>query len=426
MDLRGLLASPRRPKYFSELMVDSQPSMRSYTPPPSVQSGYDIGAKLDPGTPGDKREVYRQGARLNTAAGLLAPPIGVAQGILDLDYENQKLKSGEEKLGPGYALSAMGAIPAVGKLPRLRGGYHATSSPEEFVKFRKSERDMGTHLSTDPNVSRGYAMGDFSPNKFLSDWAAVLNNPGGTVAGPRTMPVVADIRNPLKYPGDAINWQSADNVVGVLESAMDETGRYSRLHKDLTNIAGKSGKFESNFEDYLRGKGHDAVQYPHVTKSYGLPDKFNSFMALDPEQVLPKFSPEGIALAKERGVIRPGISLQWNPMDQAYWDLKHQGIMGKKAEEIIKNKGLLSQKSYNADAIDRQLAGETKPNILSGSAAAGVPKHLIGNVVDELEQIDQGHLLTKKLADMNQQEYYIYKNALTHAENVHKQFSKTE
>jgi hypothetical protein len=366
MDLRGLLASPRRPKYFSEMMVDSQPSMRSYTPSPSVQAGYDIGARMDPGTPGDKREIYRQGARLNTAAGLLAPPIGAAQGLLDLEHATHDYSTGKAGISD-VAMAAPGALGIAGKLPRLRGGYHGTSSPDDFASFMKSKRDMGVHISTDPNVARGYAMGDYSPGKFLYDWATLNNaHPDIPVAGPRTIPVVADIRNPMRYPGDPINWKKPENVLATLEGKMVEHStaggpNYPKLLKDLEKVEGQSGDWEGNFYNYMKDRGIDAVQYPHLTKGKS---GYNAFMALDPEQVLPKFSPEGIALAKERGVIRPGMSLQWNPMDQAYWDLKNQGIIGKKAEEIIKNKGLLSENSYNADVLDAQLAGEKLPSLL--------------------------------------------------------------
>lgn len=380
------LFQPRRDKFASGLLAPPEPSivglnqfsdneagygaaqsappkaasLRLYTPPPSVQAGYDIGAKLDPGTPGDKREIYRQGARLNTAAGLLAPPIGAAQGLLDLEHTTHDYSTGKAGISD-VAMAAPGALGIAGKLPRLRGGYHGTSSPDDFSSFIKSKRDMGVHISTDPNVARGYAMGDYSPNKFLYDWATLNNaHPTIPVAGPRTMPVVADIRNPMRYPGDPINWQSADNVLSTLEGNMAEHStaggpNYIKLLKDLEKVEGQSGNWEGNFYNYMKDRNIDAVQYPHTTK--GKDRGFNAFMALDPEQVLPKFSPEGIALAKERGVIRPGVSLQWNPMDQMYWDLKNQGIMGKKAEEIIKSKGSINAMQYNADAIDKQLAG---------------------------------------------------------------------
>jgi hypothetical protein len=366
--------------------------MRSYTPPPSVQAGYDIGAKLDPGTPGDKREVYRQGARLNTAAGLLAPPIGAAQGLLDLEHATHGYKTGEGSL-TDVAMAAPGALGIAGKLPRLRGGYHGTSSPEDFSKFIKSQRDVGTHISTDPNVARGYAMGDYSPNKFLSDWATINNSPPGTVAGLRAYPVVADIRNPMRYPGDPINWQEPANVLGTLEFNMgyhNTAGgpNYPKLLKELDKLEAQSGHWKDNFPAYLKEKGYDAIQYPHVTKGRDI--GFNSFMALDPEQVLPKFSPEGIALAKERGVIRPQTTLNWNPMDQMYWDLKHQGIpqhiaaseaaaamqKGVKLNQDDPYKNIasmlseeymskpMSSKSYDADLIQKQLAGvfDNTPN----------------------------------------------------------------
>ena len=278
----------------------------------------------------------------------MSPPVGLGLGVLDLEHAANKYKEGEGSLAD-VAVAAPGALPGVaGKLPKLRGAYHGTSSVDDFTKFVKSQRDMGTHISTDPNVARGYAMGDYSPNKFLYDWATLHNVPLDIpVAGPRTIPVVADIRNPVKYPGDPVNWQKPENVLETLESEMmgksySKGMPYPSLLADLERVEGKSGKWEQNFYDYLKNeKGFDAVQYPHMTRGQNI-GAFNSFMALDPEQVVPRLSPEGQALIKERGVTKPSVSLTWNPMSQAYWDLKNQGIIGKEALDILKGKGLLT------------------------------------------------------------------------------------
>jgi hypothetical protein len=444
--------------------------MRSRELPPTEKLAYKLGQFFDPGTPGDKREIYDQAKRNVTAAGILSPPVGLGLGVLDLEHAAHKYKEGEGSL-TDVALAAPGALPgAAGKLPRLRGGYHATSSPENFSTFIKSERDMGTHISTDPNVARGYAMGDYSPNKFKRDWE--VSKGDINASGPRTIPVVADIRNPLKYPGDPVNWQKPSNVLRTLESnatlgTANEASQYGKLMTDLEKVSGKPGDWEGNFYNYLKDRKHDAVQYPHITGSVK-PTGFNSFMALDPEQVVPKFSPEGQALIKERGVIKPSVTLNWNPMDQAFWDMKH-GLL--KSQDIIGNpkyKGLLSGETKTAEEVAKEMnislksaqsvvdkdvlqklkwasiekslpdthyeaqemantwhkaiANEMNPKTMNyfneGASWSGIPKEDLPYVVQELAYTGNGELLNKTLKDMSASEYKKFSKAVTNANNM--------
>jgi hypothetical protein len=61
----------------------------------------------------------------------------------------------------------------------------------------------------------------------------------------------------------------------------------------------------------LQDKGYDSLFYPHVT-DYGGRPKYNTFMTFDPKQTIPRFSPEGMQAAAERGVQNP------MPKDLAY------------------------------------------------------------------------------------------------------------
>jgi len=408
MAQRGLLSILNDPAAVEAMLAKRFGEMRSHELSPTEQIKYNVGKLQDPGTPGDKRDIYRRAEKQVDVASTI-PPVGTALGMLDAGYAARQYREGETSL-PEAAVGVAGGL----LLPKLKGAYHGTSSPRNFTEFVRSNRDMGTHVSTDPNVARGYAMGDYTPNKFAKDWkefrAAPVPGPIGTgspLAGPRVMPVVADIRKPMKYPGDPVNWQKADNVLETLEGQImggaARSPHYIDTFMDLKHVAGKPGKWEGNFEDYLRGKKYDAVQYPHVTRAYGVPDKMNSYMALDPEQILPRFSPEGQALIKQRGLTLPSVPLRWSGMDQAYWDLHNQGIMGKKADNTID----LMQKGIHFD--------QDAP---AGAAINGLPSYLHAPIMDVLSTTNNTSILNKKLADMSQMEYKIYSGALTTAENI--------
>lgn len=345
MDWEEFFATARTPRFASGMLTPRGPEMTSYTPSPSEAIAYKLGQLQDPGTPGDKRQIYDVAKNQANAISMLFPPVGAATSLLDLGHAYGKYKEGE-----GSATDvAAAAVPAAlgGKLPKLRGAFHGTSSVVPYERLKLSDRDMGIHITTDPNVARGYAMGDYTPNFFYN------NMRGRTIDMPgiRTMPVVADVRNPLRYPGDPVNWQTPKNVLETLSSNLGANTAsqgmpYRKLLDELTRVEGKPGKFEHNFEDWLRGHNFDAVQYPHTSP---IKSGFNSFMMLDPDKVIPRFTPEAQALIKERGMTLPSHPLRWNTMDQTYWDLKTQGIIGNKADNIAAamQKGI----KYDQDTI---------------------------------------------------------------------------
>jgi hypothetical protein len=132
----------------------------------------------------------------------------------------------------------------------------------------------------------------------------------------RTVPVLVDTQNTLKVPFDAGKWNQADNVIQPLEEAVAKGGRYQLprgILEDMRNIAGSDKTWQDQFAPMLKDKGYDSLFYPHVT-DYGTSrtGKYNTFMTFDPKQTIPRFSPEGMQAAAERGVQNP------MPKDLAY------------------------------------------------------------------------------------------------------------
>ena len=89
------------------------------------------------------------------------------------------------------------------------GGYHGTGSPTDFSSFKlpPATHDLGIHTTIDPNVAAQYARNKPSFNTSLEH----LQEPDyWAQAHARTVPVVADIQNPLKIPFDAGKWNRAE------------------------------------------------------------------------------------------------------------------------------------------------------------------------------------------------------------------------
>ena len=190
----------------------------------------------------------------------------------------------------------------------LIGGYHGTGSPTDFSSFQlpPPTHDLGIHTTIDPNVAAQYARNKPSFQDSLSH----LQNPDyHTQAHARTVPVVADIQNPLKLPFDAGKWNLPDNVIQPLEEAIAKGGRYKAprgILEDMRNISGSEQTWQSQFAPMLKDRGYDSVLYPHFNDyiTTTVP-RNNTFMTFDPAQTVPRFSPEGYKLAMERGVHEP-------------------------------------------------------------------------------------------------------------------------
>jgi hypothetical protein len=185
------------------------------------------------------------------------------------------------------------------------GAYHATSSPDEFTKFKlpPPSHDLGIHTSVNPNVSSSYLFKDVEPGTkdFMS--GKVFGAPDA--ADSRIKPVLMDVKSALKYPADAIKWNDPERVIEYLESAM--RGGFSApkgLLSDMYNIGGTTKTWQDQFIPMLKDRGYDSVWYPHFDPGTGS-SPYNTFMAFDPEQVVHRYSPEGVKLAKERGVKEP-------------------------------------------------------------------------------------------------------------------------
>ena len=196
--------------------------------------------------------------------------------------------------------------------PKLVGAYHDTPTPKLFNKFEKSKIDEGTHVTIDPDLSYDYSqmhLLDAPPEHFPECMKKIpRENPVDFLPAPRTMPVVADIRSAFKFPGDAVNWGKADNVIGILEDVARSKGNMPRsIISDFENIAKQSGGWGKNFIPALQEKGFDSLIYPHVSHrdEYFKKPRYNTIMAFEPEQIIPRFTPEAQELIKRRGIVEP-------------------------------------------------------------------------------------------------------------------------
>jgi hypothetical protein len=205
----------------------------------------------------------------------------------------------------GVSAAPMEAIFGSGILRRkpLIAGYHGTGSPTEFAQFKlpPATHDLGIHGTIDPSVSNMYTYDKHSFEHSLSH----LNPEGGDIAHVRTMPIVMDVQNALKYPIDAGKWNIPENVINPLAEKVAKGYKTPRgLLSDMENIAGSKQMWQEQFVPMLKERGYDSIYYPHGTE-YGDRNKYNTFMGFDAEQFMPRMSPGGQKLIGERGVHEP-------------------------------------------------------------------------------------------------------------------------
>jgi hypothetical protein len=178
-------------------------------------------------------------------------------------------------------------------------GYHGTASRTPFDRLKTSGEDVGVHLSTNPTTSALYS---------LTPEAGV----GLAEASPRTMPVVADINKPLRYPANPVDWRDPNMVMGFLDHFLADGYKFPKgALSALESAAVQGGGFEKNLIPSLQQRGYDAIQYPH-SPGRG----YDSYMAFDPKQVVPKFSSEGQSLISARGVRNPGKKINWDDLEE--------------------------------------------------------------------------------------------------------------
>jgi len=235
-------------------------------------------------------------------------------------------------VGPLAGVSAGGkeAVLGAGLIRKnpLTGGYHGTNSPIDYSSFARSPIDIGTHFATNPNIATAYAAGKINPETFSG-------------AGPRVIPVVGDINKAAHFPTNPPNWKDPEQVLRQLEIAK---GKSSIPVSDIKRAAAAPGDWENNFFNLYRDRGYDALKYPHYDT------KVDSYMAFNPEQVIPRFSEKGQALIEERGVTLPSRKLNWDPPESSFFDVPESMTAPKNAlREELATKGWTKEaaKSWN-------------------------------------------------------------------------------
>lgn len=185
--------------------------------------------------------------------------------------------------------------------PPLIGGYHGTSVPDIYDQFKGGIGDLGGHMSVDPGVANIHANRTRENLRFHE-------------MVPRVMPVVADVNKAFRFPADPTDWSSPIRISNALEVAARSGVNIPRsMLTDFEKIEAQPGGWKKNFIPAMEEKGFDSIFYPHrvlaplASKHVVEPGigKYNSFMLFKDKQMLPRFSEEGQALAKERGVREP-------------------------------------------------------------------------------------------------------------------------
>lgn len=247
--------------------------------------------------------------------GMLANAPGAAyeaSGIPDAIKAFKGVMTEDEAKGFAYN-AALGLIP-MRKLPKLLGVLHATSSPTEFSHFAlpPATHDLGIHATIDPDVLSGYL---HPKPEFQESLKNMVQSSNAEPAGIRVKPYLADVRSAMKFPEDAVMWNQPSYVIPKLQEAMREGFAAPRgMLEDMYNISGNDATWQRDFIPMMQSRGIDSLLYPHSTGyNFGGKTPYNSIMAFDPKQMIPRYSPEGAQLAAERGVKDPMIKGgSWN------------------------------------------------------------------------------------------------------------------
>jgi len=236
---------------------------------------------------------------------------------------------------PGMTLTSGWKLPP--KKPPVVAVTHGSGSPAEFVrpKLPPPEHDLGIHVTVDPTISGQYS-GKQVPEGTVDFMSGLKFGDPGT-AGERIKPYLMDAQSALKYPADAVKWNDPDKVIGYLEENMRQGFTAPRgLLSDMYNIGGTAKTWQDQFIPMLQDKGYDSLWYPHYSDVMEA-GPYNTFMAFKPEQLTPRYSPEGVKLAKERGVKNPPEIKGWDDdlpifTDESYdWRLP-RGVLKPRGE----------------------------------------------------------------------------------------------
>jgi hypothetical protein len=194
------------------------------------------------------------------------------------------------------------------KQPPLISVLHGTGSPAEFGRptLPPATHDLGIHATISPNIAEEYAYPKYGNDPSKTDMMSGMKFNAPNAADVRIKPFLGDFQSALRYPEDAVKWNNPDNVINALESNMRRGFTTPRgLLEDMYNISSSPKTWQDQFVPMLKDKGYDSLIYPHAgSKGY------NTFMGFGPEQFIPRFSPEGISLATERGIASP--KYKWN------------------------------------------------------------------------------------------------------------------
>lgn len=214
---------------------------------------------------------------------------------------------------PGVTLNSGVRLPK--KLPPLPEVLHGSGSPAEYVRpaVPPPTHDLGIHATVNPNIPIPYAFKhvDDNPLNYFegfsgygdkTDFMSGMKFDDPNAAWPRVKPYLLDTKNTLQFPADAVKWNQPEPVIQSLASQMRQGFTAPRgLLSDMYNISKSDKMWQDQFIPMLKDKGYDSLWYPHFDQGTSQ-SKYNTFMGFDPEQFIPRYSPEASQLIKERGV----------------------------------------------------------------------------------------------------------------------------
>ena len=248
-------------------------------------------------------------------------------------FTNQEAFNRVQDLG-GLAMTGglpVGGVPGVSlasgysfRPQKAVAGFHGSAVPEDFSKFRTSDKDLGVHFATNPNIAAEYSLGDFGALQDKKPHS-VLYDPTQDFK-PRTYPVVADLNKVFKLPVDTMgDWHTGSEALYYLKDYVSDTGhKFPKGMLDkLQKASDAPGSWEKNLIPMLQEHGYDALKYPHMEMpNFPTDYKMNSYMVFDPSKVAPMYSKEGQdIIARRGGFIRPYTKkLQFNEGDREYFN----------------------------------------------------------------------------------------------------------
>lgn len=256
----------------------------------------------------DARRAYERGDYLSAAGNAATTAVGAVPGVGDLAAVGAKALAPTAKaifLGAGALAKDFPGVTLTSKPNRLLELLHGSRSPIIFDTPKGGIKDVGLHLSNDPEVT-GYYSG-------LRLWDDDLSPLGG-----RTYPVLAD---PGEKPFtidkgmiDPVLWTDPKGVARAVDNVYGK--HWAKYNPELAELADDWDQ-GIPVEQSLKNRGYTSLAYEHGKEFAGRSENIGTaWLFPDSGQVVPKFSPAGVLAAKHNPVESNIIPFEPHMMDE--------------------------------------------------------------------------------------------------------------